>query len=135
MLLLTVVSLLIIANIGLVYWRDDPAQSAQPLSPTDQQLALFQAKADQACLCVRQRGSAKQADCWKDYQQTIEPFGPNRIGTTCAFEANYWDYFPPFDENGFSDKSVTLQRAHNACTAAEEAKLTKATPVDRRSCV
>lgn len=134
MVLLTIVGLLIIANVVLFYWSDVPAAAPQPPSPTDDQLALFQAKADQACLCVRQQGAAKHDDCWKNYRQAVEPFRPNSIGTTCAFEANYWDFFAPFDEHGFSDKSVTLQRAQNACTAEEEAKPTKAAPADQRTC-
>lgn len=133
--LLIIVGSLVVANVGLLYWRDTSAQQPQqPPSPTDVQLAVFQAKADQACRCVRKGGDGSYEGCWKGYRKAVAPFKPNGIGTLCAFEANYWDYFAPFDENGFSEKSVTISRAYGACTAEEEAKLTKGAPADEQTC-
>jgi hypothetical protein len=79
---------------------------------SDTQIALFQTEADKACLCTRGAGPAAHDRCWANYERSVAPFKPERMGTTCK-GANYWDVFA-------GDHSVTLQRAGDACTAAEE---------------
>jgi hypothetical protein len=103
---------------GIVTIEKPPPKLAVPV-PTAAQLAAFQGKADNACLCVRRRGHAAYEPCWADYKRSVAPFKPSSISTACAFEANSWDFFAP-DEHGVSDMSVTLQRAHDACSAHEE---------------
>ena len=92
--------------------------------PTDQDMAIFQRKADLACQCVRQIGQKGSKSCWEDYRSTVAPFQPNGLATTCTNEsATEWDYFPPFDDHGLSNRVVTIQRAYGACSASEESEL------------
>lgn len=81
-------------------------------SPSDQQVAVFQAEADKACLCTRRAGAAAHDRCWASYERAVAQFMPERMGTMCI-GANYWDFFA-------GDRSVTLQRAGEACTPHEE---------------
>lgn len=81
-------------------------------SPSDQQVAVFQAEADKACLCTRRAGATGKDRCWANYERAVAQFKPERMGTMCI-GANYWDFFA-------GDRSVTLQRAGEACTRDEE---------------
>lgn len=112
-ILIALAVLLGAANVALFISSQAPsAKPAAITSLTDQQLKVFQAEADKACLCTRRAGAAAHDRCWANYERLVAPLRPERLGTMCI-GANYWDFFP-------GDKSVTLQRAGDACTEKEE---------------
>lgn len=112
-ILISLLIVLGVANVALfASSRSATMKPAAVSVPSSKQVALFQIKADKACLCTRRAGAAAHDRCWANYERSVAPFKPERLGTMCI-GANHWDFFA-------GDRSVTLQRAGDACTEKEE---------------
>jgi hypothetical protein len=78
--------------------------------PSDNQIALYQAEADRACVCTDRSGPKAEARCWARYRAMTKPFRPEQLTAACMFRTTVVDMFP-------GGKSVSL----NQCTADREA--------------
>jgi hypothetical protein len=113
-ILIAAVIALGVANVAI--YASFGAESMKPKQqsrvPSDKQISLFQIEADKACLCTRRAGTAAHDRCWATYERSVAQAKPERLGTMCM-GAHYWDFFA-------GERSVTLQRAGDACTENEE---------------
>ena len=98
---------------------------AKALPTADERIAL-QAEADAACACSRNRGDAPQSgSCWADFERRLARFEYSTQSMACMEESTTSVCFGSFEEPGYFESCVLLQRPYGACSA-EEARLGEA---------